>query len=216
MGLSLYLYDRCVTYFAASVPDDVDDEVLLGARFEFEHGAVGGEVAGEVLLDGVEAEEILESQLVEFSVGHVLGPLHLLPLVQVAVDLLDVRLDLALLLHYLHLGQDVLDLLNVQQIAAVLVRVQESHRRLRLEGVELVQTVKVQLSLTHEQHQSDLQLLLLEISPAGKRKGVQCLRVENDVMVYVWRGVQMPNSRSCDSVEYSESVILYISCSLRR
>jgi hypothetical protein len=86
--------------------------------------------------------------------------------------------------------------------------VQEGHHGFGLEGVELVEAVEVQLGLAYEQHQRDLELLLLEVSAAGEGEGLERLRVEDDVVACVQGGVLIENSFSCDSVENSESVML--------
>ena len=54
------------------------------------------------------------------------------------------------MLDYLHLRKDVLNLLDVQQIAAVFVSVDKGHHGFSLERVELIEPVEVKFGLAGE------------------------------------------------------------------
>lgn len=75
----------------------------------------------ELVLDGVKLEKILEPKLVELCVLHVFLPSQLLLLVQVSIDLQYVLTDLCIVLDNFHIGQNALDLFDIQQTAAILV-----------------------------------------------------------------------------------------------
>lgn len=109
----------------------------------------------------------------------------------------------------LHLGEDALDLDDVQQVASVFVGLEESHHGLGFEGVELVEPIVVHLCLPDEQDHSDPEDVLLVLRFEGESETVQGLSVQYEVVSYIVNlCLLMPKSFSFVSVENSLSVML--------
>lgn len=147
-----------------------------------EHRAVLFEVIDEILLDEIVPQQVLEAELVQFCVAHVIWPLDLLPFVEVLVDLSDVGQDHLCGLVDLHLPEDALDLVDVEQVAPILVGLEEGHHGLNLEGVVLREPVVVEFGLVHEVLQAHPDDLLLVLGAHDEYKAFQVLGVQDDVV----------------------------------
>ena len=100
----------------------------------------------------------------------------------------------------LHLFEDVLYLCNIQQIASIFIGLQKGHHSLSFEGIELVQPVVVQLGLPDEQHNSYFANFLLPLCFECEGEAIQRLRIEYQIVIYLYGCVPISCYFNLDSV----------------
>jgi hypothetical protein len=125
------------------VPNDRNEGGLVVSVLDLVLAAKVLEYFGQIFLNGVKPQQILKSKLVEFLIGHILRFLQLLIIIQYLIDFGNVLKNFLGGLIDLHFLQNMLNFLNIQQIASIPISLQKSHHRFSLKRIELVQPVIV-------------------------------------------------------------------------